>query len=268
MILTLEEDTSDPSSRSAVELKIYSKTTKSPDDTRRHTKDEMNKRLANVKLALPNSFMPPAIRYISPQRNIVLLERPPTYMPLNFSPKALKHLSLEGHSDTKFNIPIPWQRYVMHLSPTGAVASLGCYFSPHEIKNLNSDPMCLAPLPNFYNTGLMCLPQFNEIDIKSLSLIDAVSEAFSLVWNTGFNIDTVAAALQHTGYCPNPNPLKGKFNDWLSFYSKWSSYTLEEVMTWSWTQVYSSFNESLANSFEADGINLHDFMVDIYMASQ
>ncbi len=233
---------------------------------------DFDKAFADQLPYLPTGVLPPAIRYLSPDHSIVLWERPPGYVPFNYTNSMQEHLNADGGSAQVLRLPIPWQRYVLLLGADGRIANLFMFFAKNQIKNLNNDAMCQAPILNFYANNRLCPASYTSIKSYSHDILGAIDAAYEIVWSSGFNVDTILAIknfLSHTEKVSNPLTKVGS-KDLDKMYKFWVQNTLETVMTWGWNPIYGSFNDFISRSdlyYEYTGKS-HDALVKFVFAAQ
>jgi hypothetical protein len=244
---------------------------KNPTDTLKTTVTEYQKKIESLGTSLQNSLMPPAVRYYDYTKGIVLFERPPCYAQFNFTGQTQNELKAEGKSKTVLTLPIPWQRYVAWLGPTGLPYKIYIFFASHQINSLDNDPMNFAPLPNLYSDCSLCLPVFDHIDIVQYDLMDAISNIYNIVWKSGFNVDVFHASNHWVNHISSDlNPLaKFSFKNQHLWYSNWSKFSLDQIMKFSWDlYAYPNFNTFIQTANETIDVDYFDKVVDLYLAAK
>jgi hypothetical protein len=220
---------------------------------------------------LPTSILPPAIRYLSPDHSIVLWERPPSYVPFNYTQAAQEHIHADKASQYTLRLPIPWQRYVLLLGQDGQIANLFMFFAKSEITSLTDDPMCQAPILNFYANSRLCPASYTSIKSYSHDILGAIEAAYEMVWSSGFNVDTVLGIKNFCGSTDrSANPLVKYSGNLDKMYNFWVQNTLETVMRWEWNTLYGSFNDFISRKdiyHDYTGKN-HDKLVKFVFAAQ
>ena len=173
-----------------VEVSLYNNSTdKKPTDKIKVDVTTYASKLKTLSFGIKNSVLPPAVRYFDHAEGVVLFERPPCYVPFSFSPTNQSVLSSEKSSRLSVQLPIPWQRYVARLGPTGLPHCLYVFFSNHAMESLDEELNC-APIPNLYGNSSVCLPVYDHLNVAdSMDLTDAVYHLYDLVWGSGFNLD-------------------------------------------------------------------------------
>lgn len=242
------------------------------------TVSEYQKKLQTFGTQLENSLLPPAVRYIDHARGIVLFERPPMYVNFNFSSKYQHHLKTDNISHQRLNLPVPWQRYVLFLAPNGRPHKVFIFFANSKITSLDNDFMSYAPLPNIYTDASLCLPVYNHVDAENFNLMDAISNVYDTVWKSGFNSDIFQAATYWISSMKDINrnnmvefnPIANNGFEYQEvWYSKWASYSLDEIMDFSWKlRAYDSFNSLVSAKYESFITDPYDNVVNLYLAAK
>ena len=242
-----------------------------PTQTLNPSTEDYNDKIKNHGTFLINSILPPAIRYVDHAKGIVAFERPPGYVHFNFSPHAQIKLKLDGDSKKVISLPLPWQLYVAKLGRNGLPSLLFVFFSSTQLNSLTT-PLNRAPLPNIYGNGTVCLPTYNTQENVQYDLIDAISNIYNIVWNSGFNLDVFQCAMDWVQMMSGINPLSNKkFQDnQIQWYNHWSSYSLEDIVNMNWnSQIYSSFGHLLTLIDQLESTeDYYDSVVDLYLAAK
>lgn len=221
---------------------------------------------------IPAVNIPPAIRYISPDHSVILWERPPGYVPFNLTEKMQEEiLSADAPSRSSLRLPVPWQRYIMLLSQDNRIANLFMFFANEQIRSLEYDALCCAPIPNFYGNNRLCPASYSTIPNYDKTLTGAVEAAYDLVWGSGFNWDTVLGIKQ---YMAKKNQISSFLtyyqNDFKAMFLAWSKQSLTKVMSWDWPKTYESFSHFLSTKdlyYDYPGKG-HDTLVKFVFAAQ
>lgn len=227
--------------------------------------------ISQHSVRLSNSILPAAVRYMDLSRGLVLFERPPCYMPVHFSNIPQGGLMAGDPSAFVFTLPLPWQRYVFFFAPNGLPTKVWLFFAQNQITSLDKDPMSFAPLPNLYEDSSVCLPVFDHVDVEEFDLLSAISNAYNVIWKSGFNMDIIKG-YQHwlAGVSHNHNPIaKIRVSNGLDqFYRRWATFPLEKVVKFSWlAPAFDSFETLIGNqpSFSRD---VHESVVDLFLAAR
>lgn len=220
---------------------------------------------------LPSGILPPAIRYLSPDHSIVFWERPPGYLPFNYTPAAQDRIAADNASKHMLRLPVPWQRYIMLLGQDGQIANLFMFFAKNPIDNLRNDPLLQAPILNFYANSRLCPASYTSIKSYSHDILGAIEAAYEIVWSSGFNIDTILGIKNFMGNVDRKsNPLTKYPNDINKMYDFWIKNPLENVMKWDWNIVYRSFDDFISRRdlyHDYTGKN-HDKLIKFVFAAQ
>lgn len=225
---------------------------------------------------LSSSLLPPAVRYLSSDRRLIVWERPPTYKTINYTSEYQDNLNVDSPSVNSYRIPIPWQVYVLYLSPEARLANIFMFFRNSQLTNLFQDPLYMPILPNFYENSRLCQAAFETIQQYDRDILSAINAAYEMVWNSGFNKDTLLAFNHiYTGsYVKKNNPLSlhgtGKQKYPQNTFDKWTHYSIEDCLSWDWPVAYATLSQFLKDkvykySLESDS---HNFMVNMLFAAQ
>ena len=228
-----------------------------------------------INFAVDHSIMPPAVRHISKDRSIIVFERPPGYCTFYYSNEAQQNLNADRQSNQHYRLPLPWQRYVLVVSPEGRLINIFLYFGHDQLRSLNFDRLYLAPLHNFYLSGRLCMASFTTLPDIEPTIFGAINGAYNMIWGSGYNADTnqAQANLTRTVKLTN-NPLAnvGTVTDPNRYYERWSRASLEDVMYWGWTPSWDSINTLLEHKDEiyhdATSTASHDILVKMMFAAQ
>lgn len=229
--------------------------------------DTFNKNLSESFHYSSTILMPPAIRYLSADHKIILFERPPTFVTYQMTDQMQEEIPADAKSKRVFRIPIPWQRYIVLLSADNMIANLFMFFAKREIENLYSDPLCLAPICNFYANGRLCLASYQNQPEYEHSIPGVVDRVLDMVWNSGFNFDTVLALNTCIKHIKRFMPFSHDFN---ALYQFWSKMPMSEALDLPYPAVYNSFNHLLETGHlyhEYTG-DAHDVLLKIALAVQ
>lgn len=226
--------------------------------------------LRNELAYVPSITMPPAIRYLSPDHSIVLWERPPGYVTFQFTEAMQEQIQSDALPGVSLRLPVPWQRYILLLSQDNKIGNLFLFFAQHEIRSLDDDALCHAPILNFYGNNRLCPASYTNIPQYEHTLLGAIEAAHDIVWNSGFNWDTVLAIKNFYGRTSKNHPLRRTMDTIPSMYRLWANRPLSEVMSWQWPRVYDSFNHFLTSGdlYHDYTGKSHDTLVKFVFAAQ
>lgn len=247
---------------------------KKPSDVRKLDVHDYDRNIYHQATWLPNSMMPAAVRYADMNAGIFVFERPPAYVPFNFSPAKQHQLNVDGKSRQDIRLPIPWQQYVVRFGRNGLPIKMLVFFSNQPLESL-AQPLMRAPIPNLYQDGSVCLPVYNHVDEVSYSLIDAISNAYEIVWRSGFNMDVFQCSYEWWNQARRADHLlcQSGINlteDMVRWYKNWSFFSVEDVvekMKWN-SMLYESVYSALDRLRNEDVDNHHETVVDLYLASR
>lgn len=178
-------------------------------------------------------IIPPAVRWMSSDSRILLWERPPCFVPFLISHKYQRQLDADEAPQKTFRLAIPWQRYIVALNSEAFPCMVVMSFHNDQMRSLD-EPLTLPPFPNFYQDGHLCLASYNNYPIGRNTIQDAINATYNIVWGSGFNHDTVAGYQQIATIDRALNPLAGFYEDINKFYTKWSTYSIEDVLKFTW----------------------------------
>jgi hypothetical protein len=237
--------------------------------------DEWSNYYSSRNNLIPLNCLPPAVRYISSDRRLIVWERPPAYKSINYTQEYQDALSPDQQSTVFHRLPVPWQVYVIHLSPEARLANVFMFFRNSQINSMVDDQLCFATLPNFYETGRLCQAAFDTIQSYDRDVLSSINAAYEMIWNSGFNKDTLLAynSLFNTPGLKKNNPLVSSFSTTRTPYytfDKWTKYRIEDVVTWTWPTAYNSLHHFIETRAYAQAIepDSHNFMVNMLFAAQ
>ncbi len=182
----------------------------------------------------PVGLLPPAIRWCSPDRKLVVFERPPAryYIEVAWA----KQYEAAMADKFVYEIPVPWTCYVVFFDYEYNPVLVRSYFRPAPLADW-SDPVYMMPLFNQYLDSSLCKPVVDSFEIHDATISWGVQEAFNQVWNSGFNLDLVDTInwAQRNGAVVTPevyarNKKKQDRDDMRTWFSMWESMTITEVM--------------------------------------
>ena len=130
----------------------------------------------------------PGVRYIGD--NIAIFEMPPTKKLISYV-EAYRE-SEHDNSAKEFYISLPWQVYIATFDAKNMrVQQVQMYFSSSPILSFNHR-LYLAPLLNFYSSGVLCRPMFSTMEDYEkypVNVSGVIASAYDWVWNSGSNFD-------------------------------------------------------------------------------
>lgn len=208
---------------------------------------------------IPSGLLPPVPRYISPQRNIVAFDRPPTKVTVNYYGKQLKDIE-DATMLQEYEIWLPWTGYVM-LGHKGVLSSIYLFALRGPLSSIE-DPLYLLPLPNYYASGQFCIPPHTEYNFESIA--DAMNLTWDLIWSSNFNkditecVDLAYNVKAPTGLFERLDPRSLKRRSAADLFVTWSKMEREEVTNLEW--MTSDKMETLPSLFNMASINPTNFI--------
>lgn len=175
----------------------------------------------------PIGLLPPAVRWISQDRRVIVFERPPSMYFMEIA-QARKEEAVTARRQT-VEIPVPWTVYVGYYDYEYNPVHIRAYTRPAPLEEL-SDPLYLLPIPNIYNDSSLCNPVVGVFEEHEASISYGVQEAFNMVWNSGFNYDLLMAAnIGRDSGAPCTSIASGR-DAFSSYFAAWSKMTIPEVL--------------------------------------
>lgn len=131
------------------------------------------------------------LRYMSPDRRVIMFEQPPRYVDFNYTAAGMEHLESrpDAYTATHFTIPVPWLLYCALLDSDCSPVNIYVFTLAHQLQSM-ADPIGMLPLTNFHQDGRLCrAPQdSNEMSFPK-DISGAMAAVYYAVWMTGFNND-------------------------------------------------------------------------------
>jgi hypothetical protein len=216
---------------------------------------------------LKTGILPPAIRYLSPNRRFFIWERPPTYATVNYVHSYQATVEADSVPHATYRIPLPWQRYLVYLDNTGYVVALYLSLHAEQMQSLD-EYINFAPFPNFYAENYLCLALYNHLPEGNREVAYGTTLAYNMLWNSGFNRDIFDAFAQLINVKNNPLSRYTQ-NPGLCF-KVWSNYPLEQVLTWPWASTGITFNQFIKNQIYTQSVGNDDqaSLVSLVWAAQ
>jgi hypothetical protein len=194
--------------------------------------------LVNPGCDVQLGLFPPGLRWISRDRNTVIIERPPSYQTMAYAPTS--RYSAKDHE--YFRIPVPWQIYIVRFTsqyPPG----LTTFCRPSQL-NSADDPLFLYPLPNVGGGGEVCMhvegqwPKFMEGNPtraeQSFFMINAM-------WMSGFNYNMGNIVGDLNRHAEEFRGTAAKCGgDTKKILAKLEKVTLDEVVSWTFPKTGST----------------------------
>lgn len=189
-------------------------------------------------------ILPPAVRWISSDKSIVVFERPPMsqlveYIPLKREQINEKNLQVPSvkRGIRSHELNIPWTTYVIAFDKTYLPVIIKCFVRNSFLTDMK-DPVYLMPLLNFYNNSQLCNPRYGVFEGMPNNLGEGINMAYNLIWNSGWNFDLHDAVTMAIGA---NKPFFGtqKVHPTMTgvienFLSNWSKQTRQEILETDW----------------------------------
>lgn len=175
-------------------------------------------------------LLPPAVRWISPDRRVVVFERPPAkhYLELAADRKENAATAIK----TSFEIPIPWTVYVGYYDYDYNPVHLRIYSRRAPLESMD-DKLSLLPLPNIYMDSSLCNPIVSVFEDHDRTIAYGVSEAYNMLWNSGSNMDLLHACAQaqamHVPVRVPSGDARG-FMNYVNYFNAWAKLSVPEVL--------------------------------------
>lgn len=148
--------------------------------------------LESTKTLVEFGNPPPGLLYAD--SNTIIFERPPTMKLVSWTNYLLDEISDNSKYHT-FEIPIPWQVYFVHFTPSEDGANIiSNIFMAFSNTQVHSEDQVLyqPPLSNFYTTGQLCSPNYEtyaEISDGTETISGIMQNAYNQVWDSKSNND-------------------------------------------------------------------------------
>lgn len=167
-------------------------------------------------------LLPVAVRWMSPDCEIVVLEHPPRVQPIYFSPKNMMDAQL-SKDHVRYDIALPWQVYILDLV-NGIV---WMFVRTHPLSD-QDDELFSISLPNLAPEGTFC--QHHDyvpwVNTQARSISEKIRYLMIDLWGSGFNLNML--------YRPSlPVELSGQSN-WTAILKHWETFSCRDVLTWKW----------------------------------
>jgi len=203
----------------------------------------------------PSGLLPPAVRYMSPNKKWVVVERPPQEMVLNFYPAIQSMIS--SYTMRQFVLPIPWTIYATRLNNSGFPGDSYLFARNRAIES-DADELYILPLPNCYEDGRMCVPELNSDHyLQPPNLGESINILHDKIWSSNFNLD-LNAAMGRLGTINSELTKAYETGNVVSMLKRWEQATFKEVLNWTWPKVYDYENFSLKDLIRM-GTNLPSY---------
>lgn len=183
-------------------------------------------------------LLPPAVRWISQDRQIVVFERPPMKQLVSYvhaAKESITEKSMRFHKED-FILSIPWTVYVIAFNKQYYPFLTYVYTRPTPLTSFD-DRVYLLPLYNMYSDSKLCPPTYEKYEGPLDSLGVGCNYAYNAVWNSGWNHDLQDALNMgysarmpvSTGQLHKAQNVKTKTQQ--LFLQGWSMMSMEEVLS-------------------------------------
>lgn len=193
------------------------------------------KRVSDFNVGL----MPPAPRWISRDKAMVVFERPPMRQLIEYIPRERIQIN-ESRDNSKitqsFELEIPWTSYLVYFDKSYLPVTIKVFVRNSFLTSME-DRVHLLPLLNFYNNSQLCNPGQGTFEGLPKTLGEGINMAYNMVWNSGWNFDLKDAL--DVGYRHGmPRKLRGLYDGWdaitKGWHLEWSRMTRDEVLQCTW----------------------------------
>lgn len=206
----------------------------------------------NKQLMVSHSvLMPAALRYVSPDRNVLVWERPPHHVTFQYTLDQQSDIGTNDKSRFIKRLPIPWQYYIVLLSNEHKVVNTYMFFGRDQLRSMTSGRLYTPPILNFFSTSRLCPAAYINAPEYGSDWDEILNYVYSMIWHSGFNIDTVQA-ISTLSMCANP--LNSYISDFNRFYQKWSKLSLKDVVEMQYHVAHKSLS-----AFLDSGLIFYDY---------
>lgn len=152
----------------------------------------------------------------------VVIEQAPRKRTINY-----RHSFYAGDKYTRYYLAMPWTYYVARVNPRGVILLSGMFFANKELKGVDKEGLCAAPLPNNdygIDKGLgVCLWKAGASFGKNPK--EAAIKAHEYIWTSDFN--------PGVRYYDAGRPESIQASSWPASLAKWEKMTEEgQEITW------------------------------------
>lgn len=191
--------------------------------------------------------LPPGLVYVGDKQSLVIFEKPPLYKEITYN-FNLRSKALKQHNQS-IKLPIPWQIYIGEFGTNGMLNALHFYFATNEIEKVSAPlelkngtkikieikdqgALLASPLPNVYDTNLVCLDK-ETYHPENSNLASKMNLMYASIWDTVFNADILVNTQKYYDYS-NRMYHKISFNSTSNIMAAslkyWSRFSLEKVL--------------------------------------
>lgn len=202
-------------------------------------------------------LLPPAVRWISRDKSIVVFERPPMRQLIEFLPYERQVIKDDydyraGGDYCSYELNIPWTVYVCTFDATYLPVTVKVFVRNSPITSMD-DLLGLLPMLNFYSNSKLCNPATKIFEGMPESLGEGINMAYNLVWNSGWNFDlhdAINLSLRHAMPFHQNEYAKGKIiytnaeskalkyagnaASVIGLYRYWATKSMDEILNRQW----------------------------------
>lgn len=202
-------------------------------------------------------LLPPAVRWISPDKSIVVFERPPMRQLVEFLPlqrdKIREDFDYRGKGHyCSYQLNIPWTVYLACFDNSYLPNKIKVFTRNEPLQNMD-DTLGLLPLLNFYYSSQLCNPGLKHFEGMPANLGEGINMAYNLIWNSGWNLDlhdavnlgmkthSPVTSVSSPGTKYTQAELRAQaYVSIVNFHKNWASLSMDEVLrtTWAPPQIY------------------------------
>lgn len=163
---------------------------------------------------------PPGLLYAD--SNTIIFERPPTMKMVSWCDSLLEDIN-EATQYYTFEIPVPWQVYFVHFTPSEDGANIVSHiFMAFSNTQVHSEDQILyqPPLANFYTNGKLCAPHYEtyaEISDGTETISGIMQNAYNQVWDSESNNDLTQSFIAFQRHFSTPSCYPTTFGDRINF---------------------------------------------------
>ena len=233
-----------------------------------------------------DSIFTPGLLHID--QSVIVFEKPPTNKTLFFKPLLVSSIENEKDHEQIYNIPIPWQVYVVsynYYENEGEtqyyIENVYMYFRNSFVNDF-SDTVYSPSLPNFYANGMLCRPMISDMEELRVTPNNAqgvMQTAYNWIWNSGTNLDLTESMVLYNLYSESfteeeknliYRPLYSSSTNYItSYYSpsgsvlklfrNWENKTIENITDCDWPNpLTSDYREYMAQYTKLHPFNSFD----------
>lgn len=143
-----------------------------------------------ISPALPKDLLPLAVRYVSPDKNVYLIERPPFQVSIDFSASKSYNSRKPIKSIQDKTMWVPWTVTMIVLDSSQTTIQFFLYFNDGPLNTLE-DVLIPSFFPNS-SSGSICLGSDNAPAINAYRKTGSITELYNYFFNSyfaGWNCD-------------------------------------------------------------------------------